>query len=325
MCTRIFYETGTGTYLTGRSMDWQDLTMQSDLWVFPRGFSRNGGVGAGSAEWTSKYGSVIVAIYNLATSDGLNEAGLAGNMLYLVESTYGDPQARDKPLISVGAWLQYMLDNFATVAEAVAAMEGDPLTIVTGDAPNGAPANVHLALSDPSGDSAIFEFVDGALHIHHSRDYRVMTNSPTFDQQLAINAYWDLVGGRSFLPGTVKAADRFARASYNLKSATPQKDRRAALASVFSQVRAISSPLGMSDPEKPNIASTLWRTVAEHDHRRYYFDSVINPSVFWVELADFDLSEGAPAKRLGLGDPDIPGGDVSGLMEEAEAFEFLVP
>nr|WP_272211184.1 linear amide C-N hydrolase [Marinicella sp. W31]MDC2877069.1 linear amide C-N hydrolase [Marinicella sp. W31] len=134
MCTRIFYETGTGSFITGRSMDWRDVTMESDLWVFPRGLARNGGVGEGSAAWTSKYGSVIVSIYNLATSDGLNEAGLAGNMLYLVESTYGDPAARGKPLISVGAWLQYMLDNFANVAEAVAAMEGDPLTIITGEA-----------------------------------------------------------------------------------------------------------------------------------------------------------------------------------------------
>lgn len=325
MCTRIFYETGTGSFITGRSMDWRDLAMQSDLWVFPRGLSRTGGVGEGSVEWTSKYGSAIVAIYNLATSDGINEAGLGGNMLYLVESTFGDPAARNKPLISVGAWLQYMLDNFATVAEAVEAMEGDPLTIVSGDAPNGAPANVHLALSDASGDSAIFEFVDGVLHIHHSRDYRVMTNSPTFDQQLAINGYWDLVGGRNFLPGTVNAADRFARASYNLKSATPLTDRRAALASVFSQVRAISAPLGMSDPEKPNIASTLWRTVIEHDRRRYYFDSVINPSVFWVDLADFDLSAGAGARMLALGNPELPGGDVSGLMKDAEPFEFLVP
>ena len=325
MCTRIFYETGTGSFITGRSMDWRDVTMESDLWVFPRGMPRNGGVGEGSATWTSKYGSVIVAIYNLATSDGMNEAGLAGNMLYLVESTFGDPAARAKPLISVGAWLQYMLDNFATVAEAVAAMADDPLTIISGDAPNGAPANVHLALSDAAGDSAILEFVGGKLTIHHGRDYRVMTNSPTYDQQLAINGYWDLVGGRSFLPGTVNAADRFARASYNLKTAAPLKDRRAALASVFSQIRAISTPLGMSDPDKPNISSTLWRTVAEHEHRRYYFDSVINPSVFWVDLGDFDLGEGAGAKRLGLNDPAVPGGDVAGLMKAAEAFEFLVP
>jgi penicillin V acylase-like amidase (Ntn superfamily) len=30
---------------------------------------------------------------------------------------------------------------------------------------------------------------DGKLVIHHGKQYTVMTNSPTFDQQLALNAY----------------------------------------------------------------------------------------------------------------------------------------
>ena len=40
-----------------------------------------------------------------------------------------------------------------------------------------------------------------------------MTNSPSYDQQLAINTYWKDVGGLKFLPGTSRAADRFARMS----------------------------------------------------------------------------------------------------------------
>ena len=81
-CTRVLYETGTGTYITGRNMDWNDLKMETDFWVFPRGIERNGGVGPNSIAWTSKYGSVIISAYELATSDGINEAGLAGNLLY---------------------------------------------------------------------------------------------------------------------------------------------------------------------------------------------------------------------------------------------------
>ena len=37
--------------------------------------------------------------------------------------------------------------------------------------------------------------VDGKLVIHHGRQYQVMTNSPVFDQQLALNAYWQQIGG----------------------------------------------------------------------------------------------------------------------------------
>jgi len=74
-CTRFIYETGTDTYIVGRSMDWA-VDPSTDLWSFPRGLKRDGGAGPGSVEWTSKYGSVISSFYNIATVDGMNDAGL---------------------------------------------------------------------------------------------------------------------------------------------------------------------------------------------------------------------------------------------------------
>ena len=188
-CTRVLYETGTESYMVGRSMDWVDAT-KTNLWAFPKGLQRDGGVGEGSLGWTSKYGSVIATIYDVATVDGMNEAGLVGNVLYLAESDYG-PADTDKPKISVGAWLQYVLDNFATVSEAVDALRDDPFTLIAPALPNGRAATGHVALSDPSGDSAIFEYLDGKLVIHHGPDMKVMTNSPPYDQQLAIDTYWE--------------------------------------------------------------------------------------------------------------------------------------
>jgi choloylglycine hydrolase len=66
-----------------------------------------------------------------------------------------------------------------------------------------------------------------------------------------------LIGGDKFLPSTISAADRFARLSYNLKASPKYKDPGLAVASAFSQIRAMSVPLGMSDPDQPNISSTL--------------------------------------------------------------------
>ncbi len=325
MCTRVLYETGTGTYITGRSMDWNDLQMETDAWVFPRGMTRDGGVGAGSITWTSKYGSLIVCAYKLATSDGVNEAGMGGNLLYLAEAGYGDAKSRGKPTISVGALLQYLLDTCGSVTEVVDAMRSDPVTVISANAPNGRPASVHFAFSDATGDSAILEYVGGKLQIHHSREYRVMTNSPVYDQQLAIDTYWDLIGGKNFLPGTIGAADRFVRASYVLKSSPKFKDRREAVAAVLSQMRSIGVPLGMSDPDKPNISSTLWRTVIDHDTKRYYFDSVINPSVIWVDVEKLDLSPGAKPATLKLGVPGDLAGEVSAKFAPATPFKFLAP
>ena len=68
MCTRIKYETGTGSYITGRGMDWNDPTALTELWVFPRGMERNGGIGKNPIKWTLKYGSVVASFYSAAST-----------------------------------------------------------------------------------------------------------------------------------------------------------------------------------------------------------------------------------------------------------------
>ncbi|OYY21020.1 MULTISPECIES: linear amide C-N hydrolase [unclassified Polynucleobacter] len=331
MCTRVTYLGDDNFVVTGRSMEWGE-DLQSDLWIFPAGVSRNGMCGAGSLEWTSKYGSVIASGYNIASGDGLNEKGLCANLLYLAEANYGS--LNGKPPMSITLWVQYALDNYATVAEAVAGLQAEPFRVKSPILPNGRPASMHLSLSDPSGDSAIFEYVDGNLVIHHGREYQVMTNSPVFDQQLALDAYWRQIGGNVFLPGTISAADRFARASYfvsvipktidkNYITAVPeQKMQYQAVASVLGIMRAIGVPLGITTPDKPNISSTLWRTVTDHQNMIYYFDSATTPNTFWVDLKDVDFSKGAPVKKLAIAGGKYYAGNTASQFVAAEPFAF---
>ncbi|MDP1881122.1 MAG: linear amide C-N hydrolase, partial [Parachlamydiaceae bacterium] len=159
-------------------MDWSE-DMHSDLWVFPRGIKRDGAAGSNSITWTSKYGSLIVSGYNLGTADGMNENGLVANLLYLAESNYSQPN-KETPLLSITLWAQYVLDNFAYVSEAVESLNKEPFIVLAPILPNGAPAQLHLAISDINGDSAIFEYINGKLVIHHGKQYQVMTNSPIF-------------------------------------------------------------------------------------------------------------------------------------------------
>jgi len=317
-CSRILYKTGTGTYITARSMDWVDPNLTSDLWIFPQGIKRNGGGSENELTWTSKYGSVITAFYGTASADGMNEKGLVGNMQYLTESNYGDPAKTGKPTISIGAWLQYFLDNYATVEEAVAAMQDAPFTIVSKPVANGMAAAIHMAISDATGDSAIFEYIDGELVIHHGREYVVMTNSPIYSEQLALNAYWEKAGGEKFLPGTASATDRWVRASYYLKTMKKQEDQKLALATVFSLIRGVSAPISSA-----NGVETLWRTVSDHNARTYYFDSAVSPNVFWVDLNKVDLKPGAKAMTLKVSKDRPLAGEVSSQFKEAEPFEFL--
>lgn len=332
-CTRVLYSGQDSTVITGRSMDWME-DMHSDLWLFPKGMKRTGSAGSNSITWTSKYGSVIVAGYNAGSADGMNEKGLVANMLYLAESDYGKP-ADDKPRLSISAWAQFVLDNYGSVAEAVVSLAKEPFALIAPVLPNGSPAQLHLSLSDPSADSAILEYVGGKLLIHHGKQFQVMTNSPIYNKQLALNAYWEEIGGLTFLPGTNRASDRFARASFlvgaipkeldkNFITAVPDKDfRNQAIASVTGVMRGVSVPLGITTPGQPNIASTLWRTISDHKNLTYCFDSATSPNIFWVQLADLDLKEGAPVKKLTVSGGKIYSGNASKLFEPAEPFEFL--
>ena len=320
-CTRVVYVGPDGTVLTARSMDWKEDS-RSNLWIFPRGMERSGEVGGNPLTWTSRYGSVGTSAYDICSTDGMNEAGLVANLLWLAESAYPEWDG-STPGLSIAAWVQYILDTCATVDEAVAEMESGRFEVVSGMMPDGSRmATLHLSVSDAAGDSAIFGYVDGALSVHHSPAYRVMTNSPLFDRQLALDDYWQNIGGLTFLPGTNRAADRFVRASFYVDALPQTADTRQAVAGIFSVIRNVSVPLGISVPDQPNISSTRWRTVSDQKNRVYYFESTLYPNIFWVDMKDVDFSEGAPVRMLDLVGGRTYAGNTASLFVEAEPFEF---
>lgn len=324
MCTRVVYLGNGDRIVTGRSMDWKS-EIGTNLWALPRGVHRTGQAGAQSAEWTAKYGSVVATGYDICSTDGLNEAGLAVNLLWLAESQY-PAESGSGPAVSLALWGQYVLDNFATVAEAVHALSATPLRVATAEVPGEERmATLHLAMSDAGGYSAIVEYIDGRQVIHHGRQYQVMTNSPTFDKQLAITEYWEEIGGTVMLPGTNRAADRFVRASFYINAVPKTDDPLLAAAAVFSVVRNASTPYGISTSDEPNISTTRWRTVVDHKALRYYFESALSPNTFWVELQNIDFAAGAPTRKLALGEGErtIYAGDASGAFVTAAPFAFL--
>jgi choloylglycine hydrolase len=331
-CTRAMYVGPDGVVVTGRNMDWSE-NMDANLWSIPRGTAHDGAAGKNSIKWVSKYGSVVATAYDIAAADGMNEKGLVANTLYLATAQWGSVGA--KPTLSVSLWAQYALDNFATVAEAVTALRAEPFRIGAPNLPNGRPSSVHLSLSDSTGDSAIFEYIEGALVIHHGKQFKVMTNEPNFDAQLAINSYWADVGGLTFLPGTFSPSDRFARASFmvgalplslnkNYAPALPDQslETQASLG-VLGVMRAVSVPLGEGVAGKPNVSTTLWRSVSDQKNKVYYFDSATSPSAFWVDLKQVDFAEGAAVKKLTMAGGKTYSGNATALFTKATLFAPL--
>lgn len=323
-CTRAVFHGDDNHNMTGRTMDWKS-DIGTNLWIFPAGIERSGEAGSNSLKWTSKYGSVIASGFDIAATDGMNEKGFVANVLWLVESEYPNYE-KDKPAMSLAVWAQYMLDNFATVDEAVVALEKEPLIILTDQVPGEERmAKLHLAISDSSGDSAIIEYIDGKQIIYHNRDYQVLTNSPSFDQQLAINDYWKGIGGTVMLPGTNRAADRFVRASFYMNAIPKNLPGDQSMFSVLSVMRNVSVPFGITTENEPNISSTRWRTIADQRDMKYYFESALMPNTFWVDFSKIDLSKTGQIKKLELGkdQANLFTGEVSDQFKVAKAFDFL--
>lgn len=320
-CTRAVYLGPDNMIVTGRTMDWKE-DPQSNIYFFPRGMERRGGKTDNTIKWTSVYGSVVTAGYDIGVCDGMNEKGLVANLLFLAESDYHRPDDK-RPVMGLSIWTQYVLDNFATVDEAVEVLGKEVFRIDDPDLPNGAKSTLHLSISDPTGNSAIFEYINGNLVIHHGRDCQVMTNSPTYDKQQTLDDYWEQIGGLVMLPGTNRASDRFVRASFYIKALPQTADYRQAVAGVFSVMRNVSVPLGISIPSQPNIASTRWRTVADQKNRVYYFESTLSPDIFWIDLNALDFSADKSVRKLTLTNGEIYSGDAAVNMQDAEPLSFL--
>ena len=320
-CTRVLWNEGGPAILVGRTMDWPEST-EPVLTVLPRGLRHDGGRLAGQSlkdsnplVWTSKYGSLVTTVYGLGAADGMNEHGLAVHMLYLDASDFG---ARDKsiPGVHAGLWAQYALDNAASVPEALDLLA--KIQILPIEA-RGHKANVHLALEDASGDSAIIEYIDGKPVVHHGRDFRVMTNDPSYDQQL------ELLKGQDFskpssampLPGNVNPRDRFQRASYYLSMVPKPKTEREGVASVLAIMRNVSVPFG-APYASFGVYNTEYRTVSDTTNKLYFFELTTSPNVIWTDLKRLDFRPGAAVRTLDPDSIDLVG-DVTGDYRRARA------
>ena len=149
------------------------------------------------------------------------------------------------------------------------------------------------------------------------------TNSPIFEEQLVLNNYWKGIPGTIMLPGTNKAADRFVRACYYIDAIPQTDDERIAVASVFSVIRNCSVPFGIASETEPNISSTRWRSVADQKNKRYFFETVLTPNTFWVDLKEFDLSDKGKVMTLSLADNLTYSGKANKNFVEAIPFHFL--
>jgi choloylglycine hydrolase len=324
-CTRVLWNNNKLAVVVSRTMDWPEST-EPVITVFPAGMHRDGGqilghtvVADNPARWKSKYGSVVMTMYGVGTADGVNEKGLAAHLLFLTATDFG-PRDATRAGVHAGLWGQYILDNAATVTEAIELMDTvQPVMISV----HGHKSTIHMALEDASGDSAIFEYIDQKLLVHHGREHTVLTNDPTYDKQLANLAEHDFTDATRYtpLPGNVDARSRFVRAAYFLSKLPEPKSEREAIAGILAIARNASVPFGAPNSEPGTLYNTEYRTAIDLTNLRYFFELTTAPNVIWMDLASFNLQPGAPVLVL---DPDdvTLAGDVTARFKKAPEAPF---
>ena len=331
-CSRVTWLGPNGTVITGRSMDWP-YSFNSHIYAVPAGSTQDGSGGVNSLKWTRKFGAIEVAGTTDPKGpidgvfDGMNTSGLVANLLYLGESDFGPAPTDNRPRLSFAAWTDYVLTNYATVNEVVDAFTNPSIYIVPINfgPGNAAHPTVHLSVTDASGDSAVIEYLDGKPVIHHGRQYQVMTNSPTYDEQLKLNAEWETKDRNKELPGSIQSQDRFVRASYYLSKLPQTSDERQAVAGVFSVMRNVSVPWGVGDPEHPNLSPTYWRSVADSTNKVYYFESALSPNIVWVNLKNVNLGPGSGTRAVAVENNYSIIGNIDKALAPAQPITFLAP
>jgi penicillin V acylase-like amidase (Ntn superfamily) len=152
--------------------------------------------------------------------------------------------------------------------------------------------------------------------VHSGRQYQVMTNEPTYDEQLVnLRRYLPFRPGEK-LPGNTSPTDRFVRAAYFLHYLPKPKDAEDAAAYMMSLVYSVSVPFGAPYVGLSTTYPTWWRDVMDLSTRRIYFNYALSPNVVWVNLDSLNFEEGRPSKRLNALDPALVG-DVSNRFTPA--------
>ena len=245
---------------------------------------------AGSLSWTSRYASVTFNQWGREfPMDVMNEGGLVVALMWLEGSVY---PRDERPPLRVLEWIQYNLDNYATVSELLA-HAGE--TRIAGSTP------LHYLVADASGDAATIEFLQGELVVHRgaSLPSAVLTND-TYASSLSHLRQFSGFGGTKAAPASAGSLDRFARASMMIRSGDASVDR------AFEILNSVAQR-----------GSTRWSVVYDATRKEISWTSDRNQRRRSLRIAALPLDCASEAKMLDV-HAEVEG-DVRSLLEPYSA------
>ncbi len=219
--------------------------------------------------WVSKYGSVT---FNQAGREfpygGMNEAGLVIEQMWLQEAKY--PAADDRYGMNELQWMQYQLDNSASVKDVI---DSDSLVRITY-----MPTSfLHFLVSDASGDVAVIEYLDGKMVVHRGEQlpYSVLANC-IYENSLEYKSSKDQKEGKQYNDWTENSSGRFVTAASMIEAYRGSEDR---IDYSYSILESVAQPGG-----------TKWSIVYDISNKVIYYRTELNPVRQMIDLKKIDFS-----------------------------------
>lgn len=330
-CTSFRLTAKDGTVLITRSQEFSlDFKTEIRTSGRDRTFTTTAPDGKPGLTWKSKYGYLFFGLLGVdAASDGLNEAGLSFEALYLpgyaqYQTVPDNHDSQALPYIYMGDWI---LGNFKTVDEVRNALPHILLftTKVPGLGDTVFP--LHFSIYDASGKGIVVEYIGGKLHIHDNK-IGVMTNSPSYDWHITnLNNYTQLKptnpnpvvedkitfvatgqgAGMVGLPGDVSPPSRFVKMAVLLDVVTPAPDAKSALNLAEHIINNVDIPAGLvREPSNGNYTSetTQWVTFKDLTHKVMYYRTYNDLSLHAVSMSRLDFSQNAARLRMPISSPE---------------------
>ncbi len=226
--------------------------------------------------WVSKFGSVTFNQYGRELPNGgLNEAGLAMEVLWLNESRLPPPDER--PTLNELQFIEYGLDRFATVAELLAGAPEVRISKIH--------AAVHYFACDPTGACATLEFLDGKLlaTTAHGSGVRAITNNSSSASIAALAA---LHKAKRTPPEGNGSSARYLRAATMLESTSSTADPKGRALQILDRVSQGSH--------------SKWNILYELKGQKIHFRSDVARTLKVIDLRKVDFACGTPSQILDI-------------------------
>jgi penicillin V acylase-like amidase (Ntn superfamily) len=334
MCTSITITADNGQVFYGRTMDLnagmfgEDPGVNASVITIPKDFE----IQSQLSNWKTKYSVVGVGTNDTTCLyDGVNEAGLAGDMQVLMECTHASKselEQRNKTGLLAEEFVTFVLTNFDSVAQIKEQIGNYALfdqAYKVG--PSSLQVPCHYTFFDETGAGVVLEPTDhGAFEVYDSMG--VMTNSPEYSWHLTnVRNYISLDAidpkkpkeisdkvtldpielgtgyGMFGLPGDYTSPSRFVRATM-VSNHLDSFSNNDGINQLYSSFRTVMVPKGLERSSKEDPLSDCTRYWAGYDlaQRRIYVQTCCNIGFSTMKLnsdqkevsyTEIDLKHGA--------------------------------